>query len=94
MSNHELTQIFYDGLGSQDRYVFDATSGATFMSKFEDDLIELIKTTVETSHHDVAKSFKRHAIMNGPLIDAKSVEMDMLIEKINNMEEVRNFLLD
>ena len=34
MSNHELTQIFYDGLGPHDRYLLDATSGGTFMSKY------------------------------------------------------------
>ena len=41
VSNHELTRIFYDGLGSQDRYLLFAPSGGTFMSKFED-AIELI----------------------------------------------------
>ena len=30
MSNHELTQIFYDKLGPQDRYLLDAASGGTF----------------------------------------------------------------
>ena len=28
VSNHELTQIFYDGLGPQDRYLLDAASGS------------------------------------------------------------------
>ena len=37
VSNHELTQIFYDGLGPEDRYHLDATSVDTFMSKFKDD---------------------------------------------------------
>ena len=40
VSNHELTQIFYDGLGTQDRYLLDATCDGTFMSKYEDDAIE------------------------------------------------------
>ena len=44
MSNHELTLIFYDGLGPQDRYLLDAASGGTFMSKYEDDAMELIET--------------------------------------------------
>ena len=30
---HEITQIFYDGLGAPDRYLLDAASGGTFMSK-------------------------------------------------------------
>ena len=28
MSNHELTQVFYDGLGPQDKYLLDAAKGA------------------------------------------------------------------
>ena len=47
VSNHELTQIFYDGLGPQDRYLLDAANGGTFMSKYEDDVMELIKTVAE-----------------------------------------------
>ena len=42
VSNHELTQIFYDGLGPQDRYLLDAASGGIFMSKYKDDAMELI----------------------------------------------------
>ena len=34
---HEITQIFYDGLGALDRYLLDAASGGTFMSKYEDE---------------------------------------------------------
>ena len=30
---HEITQIFYDGLGAPERYLLDAASGGTFMSK-------------------------------------------------------------
>ena len=47
MSNHELTQIFYGGLGPQDRYLLDAASGGTFMGKYEDDAMELIKMVAE-----------------------------------------------
>ena len=36
VSNHELMQIFYDGIGPQDRYLLDAASDGTFMSKYED----------------------------------------------------------
>ena len=43
VSNHELTQIFHDWLGPQDRYLLDAASGSTFMSKFEDEAMELIE---------------------------------------------------
>ena len=58
VSNHELTQIFYDGLGLQDRYLLDAASGGTFMSKFEDEAMELIETVAENSHHNAAKPFR------------------------------------
>ena len=94
VSNHELTQIFYDGLGPQDRYLLDAASGDTFMKKFEDEAMELIETVVENSHHNAAKPFRRGATPKGGLIDAKSVETGMLLEKINRMAEVQNLLLD
>ena len=57
MSNHELTQIFYDGLGPQDGNLLDAASGGTFMSKFEDEAMELIETVAKNSHHNAAKPF-------------------------------------
>ena len=94
VSNHELTQIFYDGLGPQDRYLLDAASGSTFMSKFEDEAIELIKTVAENSPHNAEKQFRRGATPKGGLIDAKLVEMSMLLEKIDRMAEVQNLLLD
>ena len=65
MSNHELTQIFYDGLGPQDRYLLDVASGGTFMNKFEDEAMELIKTVAEHSHHNAAKPFGRGATPKG-----------------------------
>ena len=59
--NHEIMQIFYDGLGQQDRYLLDVASGETFMSKFEDDAIELIETVAENSHKNAKKSFGQGA---------------------------------
>ena len=44
VSNHELTQIFYEGLGPQDKYLLEAASVGTFKSKYEDDVMELIET--------------------------------------------------
>ena len=92
VSNHELTQIFYDKLGPQDRYLLDAASGGTFMSKYEDDVMELIKTLAENSHHNVVKPFGRGAMPKS--IDAKSAETGMLLERIEKMAEVQNLLLD
>ena len=92
VSNHELTQIFYDGLGLQDRYLLDAASGSTFMSKYEDDAMELIETVAENSHHNAAKPFGRGVMPK--TIDAKSAETGMLLERINKMAEVQNLLLD
>ena len=89
MSNHELTQIFYDGLSLQDRYLLDAASGSTFKSKFEDDAIELIKTVAENSHHNAAKLFGRGAMPKS--IDAKSAETEMLIERIDKNGESPEF---
>ena len=94
MSNHELTQIFYDGLGPQDRYLLDAVSGRTFMSKYEDEAMELIETVAENSHHNAAKPFGRGAMLKGQMIDAKSTETRMLLERIDKMAEVQNLLLD
>ena len=31
---HEITQILYDGLGAPDRYLLDAATGGTFISKY------------------------------------------------------------
>ena len=62
MSNHELTQIFYDGLGPQDRYLLDAASAGTLMSKYEDDEMDLIETLAENSHHNAGKPFGRGAM--------------------------------
>ena len=94
MSNYELTQIFYDGLGPQDRYLLDATSGSTFMNKFEDEVIELIETVAENSHHNAEKPFGRGKTPKGGLINARSVETSMLLEKIDKMAEVQTLLLD
>ena len=58
VSNHELTQILYDGLGPQDRYLLDAASDGTFMSEFEDDVMELIETMAENNHHNAQNHSK------------------------------------
>ena len=92
VSNHELTQIFYGGLGLQDRYLLDASSGGTFMSKYEDDAMELIETVVENTYHNAAKPFGRGSMPK--MIDAKSAETGMLLERIDKMTEVQNLLLD
>ena len=94
MSNHELTQIFYDGLGRQDRYLLDVASIGIFMSKYKDEAMELIKTVAENSHHNAAKSFGRGAMPKGQLIDAKSTETRMLLGRIKKMVKVLKLLLD
>ena len=90
VSNHELMQIFYDGFGPKDRYLLDAASGGTFMSKYEDDAIELIEMVAENSHHNAAKPFGKGAMPKGQMIDAKSGETGMLLERIDKMAEVQN----
>ena len=69
MSNHELTQIFYDRFGPQVRYLLDAASGGTFMSKYEDDAMEVVETLAENSHHNATKLFGRGAMPK--MINAK-----------------------
>ena len=64
------------------------------MSKFEDKAMELIETMAENSHHKAEKPFERGATLKGGLIDTKSVETGMLLEKIDKMAEVQNLLLD
>ena len=94
VSNHELAQIFYDGLGLQDRYLLDAASGRTFMRKFKDEAMDLIDIVAENIHHNATKPFRRGATPKGGLIDAKSVETGMLLEKISKMAEAQNLLLN
>ena len=89
-----LHKYFMMGLGPQDRYLLDAGSNGTFMSKFEDDAMELIETVAENSHHHVTELFGRGATPKGGLIDTKSVETGTLLEKIDKMAEVQNLLLD
>ena len=62
------------------------------MSKYEDDAMELIETVVENSHHNPSKPFGRGTMPK--MIDAKSAEMGMLLERINKMVKVQNLLLD
>ena len=92
---HEITQIFYDGLGAPDRYLLDAASGGTFMSKYEDEALELIELVAENSHHHVAKSFGgQSAPANGGMLDAKAVETGMLLDKIEKLIEAHNLIMD
>ena len=93
VSNHESTQIFYDGLGPQDRYLLDAASGGIFMRKYEDKAMEHIETVAENSHHNAAKPFERGAMPKGQMIDTKSAETGMLLKRIDKMVEVQNLLL-
>ena len=86
-------QIFYDGLGPQERYLLDAARSDTFLSKFKDNAIELIKTLAENSHHNEGKLFGRGATLKGELIDTKLVEMGMLLERIKKMAKVQNLIL-
>ena len=94
VSNHELTQIFYEVLGLQDRYLLDLASGGTFMRKYKDEAMELVETVVKNSHHNAAKPFGRGAMPKGQLINVKSTEMGVLLERINKMAEVQNLYLD
>ena len=48
------------------------------MSKYVDEAMELIEMVAENSHQNAAKPFRRGAMPQGQMIDAKSVETGML----------------
>ena len=82
---HKITKIFYDGLGAPDRYLLDAASEGSFMSKYEDEAFELIELVAENSHHHAAKSFGgRSAPTKGGMLGTKASETGMLLDKIEN----------
>ena len=95
MPKHEITQIFYDGLGAPDKYLLDIASGGTLMSKYEDEALELIELVAENSHHQAAKSFGgRSAPIKGGMLDVKAVETCMLLDKIEKLIESQNLIMD
>ena len=92
---HEITHIFYDGLDAPDRYLLDAASGGTFMSKYEDEALELIELVAENSHHHAAKSFGgRSTPAKGGMLDTKAAETGMLLDKIEKLAEAQNLIMD
>ena len=92
---HELTLIFYDGLGAPDRYLLDAASGGTFMSKYKDEALELIELVTENIHHHTAKSFGgRSTPATGGMLDAKAAEKGMLLDKIEKLTEAQYLIMD
>ena len=92
---HEITHIFYDGLGSPDRYLLNAASGGTFMSKYEDEALELIELVAENNHYHAAKSFGgRSAPAKGGMLDGKAVETGMLLDKTEKLTEAQNLIMD
>ena len=91
---YEITQIFYDGLGAPDRYLLVAASGGTFMSKYEDEALELIELVAENSHHHAAKSFGGRSPAKGGMLDTKAAETGMLLDKIEKVTEAQNLIMD
>ena len=92
---HEITQIFYDGLGARNRYLLDAASGGTFMSKYEDEALKLIELVAENSHHHAAKSFGGwSAPTKGGILNAKAAETAMILDKIEKLTEAQNLIMD
>ena len=92
---HEITHIFYDGLSAPHQYFLDTASGGTLMSKYEDEALKLIELVGENSHHHTDKSFEgRSAPTKGGMLDAKAVETDMLLDKIEKLAAAHNFIMD
>ena len=92
---HEITQIFYDGLSTPDIYLLNAASGGTFMSKYEDEALELIELVAENSHHHAAKSFGGWSVpAKGGMLDGKAAETCILLDKIEKLKEAQNLIMD
>ena len=71
--------------------MLDAASGGTFMSKYEDEALELIELVTKNSHHHAAKSFRgRSASSKGGMLDGKTMEMGMLLDKIEKLTQAQN----
>ena len=65
------------------------------MSKYEDEALELIELVAENNHHRAAKSFKgRSAPSKGGFLDAKAMETGILLDKIENLVEAQNLIMD
>ena len=62
------------------------------MSKYEDDMMDLIETVAKNSHHNAAKPFGRGAMPKA--LDTKLAETWMLLKRIDKMTKVQNLLLD
>ena len=58
------------------------------MRKYEEDTMELIKMVAENSPHNATKPFGRGAMPKGQMIDARSAETGMILERIDQMAEV------
>ena len=92
---HEITRIFYDGLDAPDRYFLNTASGGIFLSKYEDEDLELIELVAENSHHHAPKSFGGwSAPSKGGMLNVKAVEMGMLLNKIEMLTEAQNLIMD
>ena len=64
------------------------------MIKYESDAMELIETMVENNQYNATKPFGQGAMLRGHMIDTKSAETTMLLDRIHKMEDVQNLLLD
>ena len=75
--------------------MLDVASGGMFMSKYEDEALELIELVAENSHHHVAKSFGgRSAPAKGGMLDATAAETGMLLDNIEKLTEAQNLIMD
>ena len=93
--NMRLLIFFYDGLGTPDTHLFAAASEGTFMSKYEDEALELIELVAGNSHHHATKSFGGwSAPAKGWMLDGKAEETCMLLDKIEKLTKAHNLIMD
>ena len=65
------------------------------MNKYEDEALELIELVAENSHHHAAKSFRgQSAPVKGGMLDVKTVEIGMLLDKIDKLTEAHHLIMN
>ena len=60
------------------------------MSKSEDDAMKLIEMMAAKSYYNITKSFGWDVMLERQMIDTKSVETCVLVDRIEKMIEVHN----
>ena len=84
------------GVGTLEQSAFDAASGGSFLSLYEEEAMELIEKMVLTSQRNATKSLRSRSTMvrGGSSMDAKAAETGQLWERMEKITEIQNLLID